>query len=60
MTDKEKIIKYLDEIDSRLGWIVDEYKVSEDIYEFLLSLSTGEIETMREAREKANELWRQL
>lgn len=60
MTDKEKITKYLGEIDSRLDWIVDEYRVSEDVNEFLLSLSVGEIETIEEAQTKAGELWRQL
>lgn len=60
MTDKKIITKYLCEIDSRLDWIVDEYRVSEDVNEFLLSLSVGEIETIEEAQAKAGELWRQL
>lgn len=60
MTDKEKIIKYLDEIDIRLDGIVDEYKVSEQVNEFLLSLSVGEFEILEEAKTRAGELWRQL
>nr|DAR64314.1 MAG TPA: hypothetical protein [Caudoviricetes sp.] len=60
MTDKEQIINYLNKIDVYLDSIVEEYEVSEDVREFLLSLSVGEIETLEEAQTKATELWRKL
>ena len=44
MTDKDKIKKYLDEIDVRLDWIKEQFEVSEDIREFLLDLSCGDFD----------------
>lgn len=60
MTDKEKIINYLDEIDVRLDWIKKQFKVSEDIREFLLDLSCGDFDSLDDVVVKARDLWVQL
>ncbi len=60
MTDKEQIKKYLDEIDVRLDYIVEQYKVSEEIRDFLLDLSLGLYDTLSDIKDKAEDLWRQI
>lgn len=57
MIDNEKIKDYLDKVDSCLDDIKEEYKVSTEVEQFLLSLCSDEIETFEEAKEKAKELY---